>query len=292
MAAAAIGLAAGSVFLAENALHVPDHTHALPGYGQAFARAAGAEVEEVRVRAGDGAWLAGWLFTPAHPNGAAAIVLHGVGDTRLGVLGQARFLLDAGYTVLTPDNRGHGASGGGMITYGLLEAGDVHTWASLVLARPGIRRLYGAGQSMGAAILIESLGREPRFCALAADCPFATFEEVARDRLSQQGLRLVSWPVVETGFLYARLRYGFDLWSASPAEALRRSSTPVLLIHGTADTNIPMRHSRELHTLNPRTTELWEVAGAEHVSSIGRDPAEYARRVTAFFAAHAESSKK
>ena len=51
--------------------------------------------------------------TPARPNGAAAIVLHGVGDTRLGVLGQARFLLDAGYTVLTPDSRGHGASGGG-----------------------------------------------------------------------------------------------------------------------------------------------------------------------------------
>ena len=300
VAAAAIGLAAGgvflaavSVYLAEGALHVPDHSRALLGYGQAFARGAGARAEQVSVRAEDGARLEGWLFTPARPNGAAAIVLHGVGDTRLGVLGQARFLLDAGYMVLTPDSRGHGASGGVMITYGLLEAGDIHQWANLLLARPGVERLYGAGQSMGAAILIESLAREPRFCALAADCPFATFQEVALDRVAQHGLgtQLLSWPVVESGLLYARLRYGIDLWRASPAEALRRSHTPVLLIHGTADTNIPIRHSRELHAMSPDATELWEVADAGHVASIGRDPAEYSRRVTGFFAAHRKVPK-
>ncbi|MBS1857678.1 MAG: alpha/beta hydrolase, partial [Acidobacteria bacterium] len=54
----------------------------------------------------------------------------------------------------------------------------------------------------------------------------------------------------------------------------------------TADNNIPIRHSRELHAANPATTELWEVTGAGHVDSFGRDPEAYARRVTVFFAAH------
>jgi len=40
-------------------------------------------------------------------------------------LGPAKFLLMSGYTVLAPDLRGHGISGGGRVTYGLLEAGDV-----------------------------------------------------------------------------------------------------------------------------------------------------------------------
>jgi uncharacterized protein len=284
-----IGLLLGSAFLAENALHVPGHSHASILEGRALASAAGATVEEVRIRAADDVQLEGWLFTPSHPNGAAVIALHGVADTRLGMMAHARFLLEAGYSVLTPDSRGHGASGGSLITYGVREAGDVRRWADLLLARPGIERLYGLGQSMGAAILIQSLACEPRFRALAADCSFATFEEVALDRVSQRGApKVLAWPVVELGFVYARARYGVNLWSASPTATLRGSRVPVLLIHGTADSNIPIRHSRELHAADPSGSELWEVEGAAHVASIGRAPG-YGRKVTAFFAAHKEA---
>ena len=87
---------------------------------------------------------------------------------------------------------------------------------------------------MGAATLIESLRSEPRFRAVVAECPFATFCEIARDRLTQLGVPVVfAGPLVEGGFLYARIRYGIDLDRASPVEALRRSATPLLLIHGT-----------------------------------------------------------
>ena len=285
-AVAAIGLVLGSAFLAENALHVPGSARARLSEGEAIARESRANIEEVRVRAGDGTRLEGWLFTTSHPNGGAVIAMHGVADTRLGMIAHARFLLDAGYTVLTPDSRGHGASGGDLVTYGVREAADVHQWANLLLSRPGVERLYGVGQSMGAAILIQSLACEKRFQALAADCPFATFEEVALYRVAQRGPpELVAWPLVETGMLYARARYGVNLWAASPVGVLRGSSVPVLLIHGTADTNIPIRHSRELHAVDPSGSELWEVEGAAHVSSIGRAP-DYGRKVTAFFAAH------
>jgi uncharacterized protein len=283
-----IGLLFSSIFLAESALHIPEHPQPSLPYARAFARTMGAGVESVQLRAADSALLDAWLFTPARPNGAAVIVLHGIGDTRTGVLGHAKFLLASGYTVLTPDSRAHGASGGPLVTYGVLESGDVHRWADLLLHRPGITRLYGAGQSMGAAILIQSLSCGSLFRAIAADCPFATFEQIAYDRLAQRGFggRLVSAPVIGLGMFYARVRYGIDLRQASPAAALAKTQTPVLLIHGSADTNIPPRHSRQLHALNLTATELWIVPAAEHVESIGREPAEYARRVLAFFAAH------
>src|SRR5207244_3974020 len=109
---------------------------------------------------------------------------------------------------------------------------------------PGIERLYGLGQSMGAAILLQATARETRFRALVADCPFASFEEIAQDRLAQNGIsaRAMSWPLAEFGFAYARVRHGVNLWQASPLDALRRSRTPVLLIHGKADDNIAPRH--------------------------------------------------
>jgi hypothetical protein len=51
----------------------------------------------------DGIALDGWLFTPPDPNGSAVILLHGVGDTRSGMAVHAGYLLQAGFTVRTPD---------------------------------------------------------------------------------------------------------------------------------------------------------------------------------------------
>jgi uncharacterized protein len=56
----------------------------------------------------------------------------------------------------------------------------------------------------------------------------------------------------------------------------------VLLIHGQADGNIPVRHSRRMHAIDPRTT-LWEVPGADHCGAISTEPEEFERRVLGRF---------
>ena len=167
--------------------------------------------------------LDGWLFTPREPYGSGVILLHGVGDSRIGMAMHAGYLLRAGFTVLMPDLRGHGSSGGSVISYGIRESADVHAWADWFLRTRPIEHLYGLGQSMGAAILLQSLSREPRFRAIVADCPFDSLEDVAYYRLEHESHlgRWASWPVVHTGLLYARLVYGLDLRQASPAAAIR-----------------------------------------------------------------------
>ena len=164
----------------------------------------------------------------------------------------------------------------------------MRAWLDLLSGEAGVHRIYGVGQSMGAAILLESLAHETRFRAIAADCPFATFSEIARERLAQQGIlgEAAGWPLVNLGFVYARARYGVNLWRASPADAVRTTRVPVLLIHGTSDANIVPRHSRELHAANPGSTELWEVTGAGHIASLGTARQEYVRRVTHWFELH------
>lgn len=56
------------------------------------------------------------------------ILLHGLSDNRLGMIGYAELLLAHGFAVLMPDARAHGASGGDLATYGLLESDDIHEW--------------------------------------------------------------------------------------------------------------------------------------------------------------------
>src|SRR5215471_8204531 len=160
------GLSIASAFLAENALHIWHHDEVKSSWADTIAHQLSVSWNPVQIVADDGARLDGWLFTPPHPNGSGVILMHGVGDTRMGMTGHAPFLLRAGYTVLLPDSRGHGASGGAIITYGVREAADIHRWADELLHEPGVVRLYGLGQSMGAAILLESLPSEPRFRAV------------------------------------------------------------------------------------------------------------------------------
>ena len=272
------------ILIAEGSVHALRHRLPDAAYADWIIRQTGAHFQSVQVTASDGAILDAWLFTPPHPNSAGVLLLHGVNDSRLGVAGHAPYLLRAGFTVLLPDSRGHGASGGRLMTYGIQESSDVHIWADELFREGGIQNLYGLGTSMGAAILIQSLAKEPRFRSIVADSPFDTFENVAYYRLEQLSLgRWASWPTAQVGFLYVRCRYGVNLKQASPAAAITKTRVPILLIHGLRDVNIPPAHSRHLHELNPDATELWLVPEAVHIASFGARPEEYMRRVLDWF---------
>lgn len=63
---------------------------------------------------------------------------------------------------------------------------------------------------------------------------------------------------------------------------IEATRTPVLLIHGVVDRNIPVSHSRQIAAKN-RDVVLWEVAGADHCGAISVAPAELEQRVVAWF---------
>lgn len=146
---------------------------------------------------------------------------------------------------------------------------------------------------MGASQLLQSLGTGLPFCAVAVESPFATFREIAYDRMGQPFHlgpwlgRTFLWPVVEVGFLRARFKYGLDMWQVSSENAVSETTVPVLLIHGQIDRNIPVRHSRLIQAKNP-ATELWVVPGADHCGAISVAPAEFQRRLLSFFESHSK----
>lgn len=270
------------VIVAEGALHMANRPTANPAAADRLASECNATWQAVAIQASDGTVLKAWYFTPADALGAAVLLLHGVGDTRLGVMGQAQLLLREGYATLLPDARGHGASGGSIVSYGLREARDAAEWERWMAARPGVRRTYGLGESMGASVLIESLALRPGFRAIVAECAFARFSEIARYRVAQQApaeLQFAAGPVTLLASWYTRARYGINLMQVAPVDAIRGSRTPVLLIHGTLDTNIPAQQSVELHSADPVYSELWLVDGARHVEAMSVEPQEYRRRV-------------
>jgi uncharacterized protein len=263
---------------------------------QAVAERNHAKLADVSVVAGDGVTLCAWSIRPVHDNGDTVILLHGVGDNRAGMLGIADLLLRHGYFVLLPDARAHGSSGGELATYGVKEAGDVRRWFDWIQQSEAPRCIDGMGDSMGAALLLQSLRITPGFCAVVAESSFASFREASYDRLGEQ-LHTGSWagrillrPAVEAGFLYARWKYGVNFDEASPENAVAASRVPVLLIHGQKDTNLPPRHSEEIQARSLSrgpAVGLWEPANAGHCGASGAEPEEYQHRVIGWFQSHA-----
>jgi uncharacterized protein len=247
-------------------------------------------MEDVSITTPDGATLRGWMLLPAPRNGNAVLLLHGLADNRNGMIGYAELLLAHGYTVLLPDARAHGMSGGALATYGLQERNDIRQWVDLLRVREHPVCVYGFGESMGAAQLLQSLGAGTDLCAVAVESPFATFREIAYDRMGQP-FHLGSWvgrtllrPLVEVAFLRARWKYGLDMGKISPQDSAA-GNVPVLLIHGQADSNIPVRHSRMIHARDGNS-ELWEVPGADHCGAVNAAPEEFERRVLGWFQVH------
>src|SRR5215831_15196999 len=176
----------GGIYLADASLH-PGRRALSPGDVTLFQSMLGsvhADLQDVAITTSDQVVLRGWLLRPAHANGDATLMLHGLGDNRIGMTGYAQLLLAHGYTVLLPDARAHGVSGGQFATYGLLERNDIHQWLDF-LEQEHAQCIYGFGESMGAAQLLQSLDTQPRFCAIAVESPFSNFREIAYDRMGQ-----------------------------------------------------------------------------------------------------------
>lgn len=288
-----LGSIAGGIFLAEFTLHPTRRPlYRVEQFRSSVRSEFNTALEGVSITAADGVALRGWYVQPARFNGDVVLLLHGVTDTRAGMIAFGHLFLKHGYAVLLPDARAHGQSSGPIATYGVLERDDVHRWVSWIYQRRRPGCVFGLGESMGAATIVQALQSEPRLCAIVAESPFATFRDAAYSRFAQHsGLGLwfgksIARPGIETGLLYARLRYGVDLTRASGVDAVRDSRTPVLLVHGALDRNIWPVNSRIIHAAVPSRTQLWIVPGALHTGAWKADSAAFESRVLEWYAAH------
>ena len=281
------------IFVAEGSLHPTrrpltseDKTTMLETAAKLYS-----DLEEVSITTPDAITLRAWAIRPHHRNGDAMILLHGLADNRIGMTGYAQLFLARGFMVLLPDARAHGASGGQLATYGLLERNDIHQWYDFLLAQSHPHCIYGFGESMGAAELLQSLVIEPHFCAVAAESSFSSFREIAYDRMGQP-FHLGPWfgrtllrPVIEFAFLYVRWKYNLDMWHVSPEDSVATTTVPVFLIHGQTDGNIPPRHSQSIQAHNPKVV-LWKVPNADHCGAITAAPNEFTTRLLTWFSAN------
>lgn len=250
----------------------------------------GTHVEDFEVRADDGALLWGWKVRAAKPNGDWVLVFHGVADNRVGAVGQAQILLEAGYSVVMMDARAHGASDGAMATYGWLERNDTKRIVTALEDSEHPRHLFALGESMGAGIALQSAAVEPRIEAVVAEAPFASLREAAYDYAGLQRYPLLGMTLLAPGawmmIYHGELAAGFPAGEVSPEKAVAERAFPVLLICDAGDNVLPCRHTQRIYAAARGPKQMWVVARAFHTAALGYEPAEFRRRVLQFFASY------
>ena len=246
--------------------------------------------ESVAVQAADGVILKAWYYMPENPSGKAVILLHGVGSNRQDMVALGSFFVKRGYTALEPDLRGHGESGG-IATYGIREGGDVSAWLDWLQQRGGVSGIYGFGASLGGAVLLQSLEHEKRFRAVVAESSYYDFSSIANERIARMlpdGAKWIAAPLVDSGLVWARWKDSIDLRRASPADGLKSTTVPVLLIHGLADDKTSPENSERLAALHPGNPnlQLWLVPNSHHADAWKTAGSEFESRVTGWFDTH------
>lgn len=232
--------------------------------------------EEVEISTSDGISLSAWYIPAKNETDKTIIVCHGYPADKGDALVLSDFLHDE-YNLLLFDFRGLGKSQGKFVTIGAREVEDFNSAVDYLLER-GIKTIGAYGFSMGAGVIL--MANNPNVKAIVSNSSYARLEMILEQIYSHLGP--FKLPFIFFTKLWARVFLGIDVSKVSPADAIRKSRIPLLLIHSERDSQIPIIHFNLLRKARP-DAEYWIIPDADH-GEVGTFWAEYKRRIKDFFA--------
>lgn len=242
---------------------------------------------EVSFTTADGVRLEGWYIPPPdESNGAAILYVHGFTGNRGEFLEIAALLNQHGYGGLLFDLRNHGTSEASTTTFGLHEVRDVQAAFDYLAAQPEVdpQRIGLFGVSMGGATAIRATARIPQVKVLIVEAAFASFPQVVGDGVKHV-IRVTAFPFSDLIVWMTSQQIGVDVSQSRPIDDIASiSPRPILIIHGTADVVVPVRHGYRLYEAADDPKQRLIIEGRHHADWANPPVGDYAATLLAFLA--------
>lgn len=244
------------------------------------------KIEEYQMKSYDHKTLKGYMIRNEGSN-KLALLIHGYRGRYYSLTYQARMFYEAGYNVFTINHRASDTSSGHWFTMGPKETRDVLDWVNLLIKENPEYQIVILGVSMGGHITMKVVGEKSLpsnvKCAIE-DCGFASLEVELHSNLDV--VKCPKW-TGELAFFCGKgvavLFHGHHIHSDTK-DSLKNSHTPMLFIHGDADTYVPFWNLDVNY--NNLTTDVYKekkvFAGAKHAESYVLYEKEYEETIINF----------
>lgn len=236
----------------------------------------------------DGLKLHG-LYLPREGSHKYAVICHGYGSIPQYEGGFAAKFYEMGYSVLAPAARAHELSEGRYAGMGWPERRDIVAWVDTIVEEDPQAEIMLFGVSMGGATVMMTAGESdlaPNVKCVIEDCGYSSVWDEFAGQL-QELFSLPTFPVLDAASLVTRLRAGWSFKEASAVEQLKKTSLPMLFIHGEDDTFVPYAMLDVVYDACASTDkERLSIPGAAHGGAAGTDPELYWATVEAFLDKH------
>lgn len=243
------------------------------------------DCETVTIQGNDGEKLVGHWH---HQEGDVRVVIamHGWRSSWSKDFGAiADFWHENGCSVLYAEQRGQNNSGGEYMGFGMIERYDCLKWLQWVNAQfENPMPVYLAGISMGASTVLMTSGfaLPENVCGIMADCGFTSAHAIWKHVVD--GTTHFSYDfhkkLVEN-ICRKRIQMGAEDYTT--LDAMKENKVPVLFIHGTEDTFVPIAMTYENYKACTAPKRLFVVPGATHAMSYMVDQKGYEDTVKSFW---------
>lgn len=216
-----------------------------------------------------------------------AIICHGYTSAPGGMARYAREFYNKGYNLIMPYMRGHekGIKAKNVVCYsfGWLDRLDLVAWINKAVELDPDSQIVLLGESMGAATVMLACGEnipDNVVCAIE-DCGFTSVWDEFSHQIGEM-FHLPVFPFLNIAQLCVKRHQDLDFKKASCVQALKKSKTPMLFVHGEADDFVPFEMVHKCYEAFEGEKDMLTIPGAGHAYAVNADPVKYWDKVWEF----------
>lgn len=262
------------------------------------------EAEDIYIQSEDGLKLHARLMDQSGAKGTV-LMFHGYRThPEVDFSASSHVYYECGNRIVHIDQRAAGESEGKYIGFGVLESRDCCLWAQYIANRFGTdQKIILAGLSMGAStVLMATAHHEDRrvrincspeepmevsmtlpknVTGIVADSAFSSPYDIIKKRIRTTYHCKGRLLTIAIG-IWSRMLAHYSLKELSAPDVMKHNTIPVLLVHGTEDSNVPVEMTVKVAENCQAPKQVLLVKGAEHGTGYLVDNEAYKKALQEF----------
>ena len=262
------------------------------------------ETEDIYIQSEDGLKLHARLMDQSGAKGTI-LMFHGYRThPEVDFSASSHVYYECGNRIVHIDQRAAGESEGKYIGFGVLESRDCCLWAQYIANRFGTdQKIILAGLSMGAStVLMATAHHEDRrvrincspeepmevsmtlpknVTGIVADSAFSSPYDIIKKRIRTTYHCKGRLLTIAIG-IWSRMLAHYSLKELSIPDVMKHNTIPVLLVHGTEDSNVPVEMTVKIAENCQAPKQVLLVKGAEHGTGYLVDNEAYKKALQEF----------